>query len=334
MMKNTFLFFLLTFTFCSAFAQDSSSIKAKAFIRQGDYSNAIMVLNRAIGAGNTDISLQKDLAFAYYLSRDYTKALAAARPVTESKDADVQSYQILGMVYKAIEEKKEAEKMYRSGLKKFPESGALYNETGEVVAARGEPGDAIRLWLKGIQVDPNYSGNYYNAAKFYFSSADNVWGLLYGEIFVNLESYSKRTPEIKTLLLEGYKKLFSDADLNKNQDNRNGFVKAFLDVMKNQAEVVNSGVSPDALAALRTRFILEWFDKYASRFPFRLFDYHRQLAKEGMFDAYNQWIFGAASDLPAFQQWSANHGEEYNKFNHFQKNRVFKLPEGQYYQRR
>jgi hypothetical protein len=49
-------------------------------------------------------------------------------------------------------------------------------------------------------VDPNYSSNYYNACKFYYLTVDKVWSLIYGEIFVNLESYSKRTPEVKKIL--------------------------------------------------------------------------------------------------------------------------------------
>src|SRR5690606_28427773 len=121
------------------------------------------------------------------------------------------------------------------------------------------------------------------------------------------------------------------ADLTKNQDDKNPFAKAFLSVMSNHAQVVSSGITPDALSALRTRFLLEWFDKHAARFPFRLFDYHKQLARMGMFDAYNQWIFGAAGNLSQYQQWTVIHAEEYNRFANFQKNRVFKLPELQYY---
>ncbi len=163
-------------------------------------------------------------------------------------------------------------------------------------------------------------------------SADKVWGLLYGEIFVNLESYSKRTPEIKTLLLEGYKKLFTDVNILKDQNNKSDFTKAVLEVMNDNAKTISNGITPDALSALRTRFILEWYEKYPTKFAFRLFEHHRQLAKEGMFDAYNQWIFGAADNLSAFQLWATNHAEEYTKFTNFQKNRVFKIPKGQYYQ--
>ncbi|MBA4166343.1 MAG: hypothetical protein H0X41_02135, partial [Chitinophagaceae bacterium] len=298
-----------------------------------DYTNAVLVLNKAIEKDRDNIELKKDLAFAYYLQRDYTKSMDMLKPLSESAVADVQTFQLLGMNYKAIEERKEAEKLYRVALRKYPESGALYNELGEVLWSGQDFAEALKQWQKGIQTDPNYSGNYYNAAKYYYMSSDKVWGLIYGEIFVNLESYSKRTPEIKDMLLEGYKKLFTESDMMKNQDVKSDFVKAFLATMKNQAQVVNSGVTPESLSALRTRFLLEWFDKNAANFPFRLFDYQQQLAKAGMFDAYNEWIFGAADNLSAFQQWTVTHGEEYNKFNTFQKNRVFKVPAAENYQK-
>ncbi|MEO8584125.1 MAG: tetratricopeptide repeat protein [Flavitalea sp.] len=326
----TFLFLLSICTKVSA--QDDPSKTAKAFIQQGDYNNALVVLNRAIQNDKNNVELRNDLAFTYYLQRDFVKAMATGKELVDGKDGDVQSYQILGMVYKAIENRGEAENLYRSALKKFPESGVLYNEYGELIASGNNQKDAIKLWQKGIQLDANYSGNYYNAAKYYLESTDRVWGLIYGEIFINLESYSKRTPEIKSLLLEGYKKLFAETDMTKNQDVKNDFVRQYLITMKNQSPVVSAGITPDALTALRTRFVLEWFSKPGTPIPFRLFDYQKQLAREGIFDAYNQWIFGAASDLTAFQQWTATHSDEYSRFNTFQKNRVFKLPQGQYYQ--
>jgi hypothetical protein len=51
-----------------------------------------------------------------------------------------------------------------------------------------------------------------------------------------------------------------------------------------------------------------------------------------MYDAYNQWLFGATENLPAFQAWCTAHSDEYSRFVNFQKGRIFKLPEGQYYQ--
>ena len=332
-MKKIFSAFVFITVAFQAMCQDSPGRIAKAYIRQGDYNNAILVLNRAIPNDNENIELKNDLAFAYYMQRDFARAMEVIKPVVDSRDADVQSYQILGMVYKAVDQTREAERMYKTALRKFPESGVLYNDYGELQWDKSEFVSASKLWLRGIQTDQNYPGNYYNAARYFYMTEDKVWGLLYGEIFLNLESYSQRTPEIKRMLIEGYKKLFRDTDVTKNQDNKNEFVKAYLDIVKVHAHVIDAGITPDALSALRTRFILSWYDRQSTNFPFRLFDYHRQLAKAGMFDAYNQWIFGAASDLSTFQQWTTTHSEEYTRFVTFQKGRVYKVPEGQYYQK-
>jgi hypothetical protein len=191
---------------------------------------------------------------------------------------------------------------------------------------------AIKLWEKGIEIDPNYSGNYYNAAQYYFFTQDKVWGLIYGEIFVNLESYSKRTAVMKDLLLEGYKKLFTDANMQKNQETKSPFVVAYLNTIGKLSFTIAQGISAESLTVLRTKFIINWFETYPTNYPFRLFDYQRQLLKDGMFDAYNQWLFGAAENLTVFQAWTTTHSDEYTRFTDFQKGRIFKIPEGQYYQ--
>jgi len=333
MKKRIFLSGFLVAIYLLSFSQDANTLHetAKTYMRQGDFSNAIVVLDNASKKDPRNLEIQKDLAFAYYLQRNYSKALEVSKPLLERKDADEQCYQITGMVYKAMEERKECEKMYKQGFKKFPNSGVLYNEYGEMLWTKQDY-EAIKWWEKGIEVDPNYSSNYYNACKYYYFTTDRVWSLIYGEIFVNLESYSKRTPEIKNILLEGYKKLFTDLKIQKDQKSKViQFVPTYLTAMNDQAATVAPGITAESLTILRSKFVLEWFDKYAGKFPFRLFDYHRQLMKEGLFDAYNQWIFGAAQNLTDFQNWTNAHADEYNRFINFQKNRVFKMPTGQYY---
>jgi tetratricopeptide (TPR) repeat protein len=328
----TGLLLSLSYSVCAQ-QEDVSSLEqtAKAYTRQGDYSNAIVVLTRALKLSPNNLEVLKDLAFTYYLQKNYSSALETAKPLPDRPDADVESYQILGIVYKALEDRKECEKMYKQGIKRFPASGVLYNEYGEMLWTKQDY-DAIKLWEKGIEVDPNYSSNYYNAAKYYFFTYDKVWSLIYGEIFVNLESYSKRTPEIKNILLEGYKKLFQDFSKTKKiKEAKDPFAVAVQSVMTNQSDAVAIGVTAETVGMLRNRFVVEWFNNYAGKFPFRLFEYQKQLLKEGMFDAYNRWIFGAAQDQAAFQGWMTAHADEYNRFIDFQKGRILKLPPGQYY---
>ncbi|HLY68313.1 MAG TPA: tetratricopeptide repeat protein [Puia sp.] len=332
-MKKIIFCFLLSVIslFATAQNENASDETAKTYIRQGDYQNAILVLNQALQKDNQNLEMLKDLAFAYYLQRDFEKSLGIAKPLVSRADADVQSFQILGMVYKAIEEKKDCEKMYRQGLKRFPKSGVLYNEYGEVLGTENG-NEAIKLWEKGIEVDPGYSSNYYNASLYYYAKNEKIWSVIYGEIFINIESYSSRTEHIKDLLTDEYKKIFADEVLMKAQNIKNEFASAFVVELSNHSAAVANGVSPESLTAVRNGFILGWFEKNAQQFPFHLFDYMQQLTKLGMFEAYNQWVFGASQNPDAFHNWVQKHSDDYNKFISFQKNRVFKIPGGQYYQ--
>lgn len=305
---------------------------ARNFMRSGDFDNAIVVLNRALQNDKGNLALQKDLALAYYYKRDYAHALETVRPMMDHPDADVPTFQIAGNVYKAMEEVKDADKMYKKALKKFPNSGPLLSEYGELLWADKDY-NAIKYWERGIKDDPSYAGNYYNAALYYYYTKDKVWSLVYGEIFVNMESLTERAAAMKKLLLEGYKeKLFADANISKDDKNKSEFAKAFLETMNRQSGVANKGLNTDVLTMIRTRFILDWYKTHAAKYPFRLFDYQQQLLREGMFEAYNQWLFGTVESLPVYDNWTKTHSEAYNKFATFQKGRIFKMPTGQYYQ--
>ena len=335
-MKLFFVFlFSLAATYATAQQTDAKTLQetAKNFLKQGDYANAVLVLGRARQQEPDNADVVRDLAFAYYLQEDYNKAEETIKPLAESRDADVQIYQVAGLIYKAKNNSGEADKLYKKGLKKFPSSGVLYNEYGEFLFDQRN-NTAIRQWEKGIEVDPNYSGNYYNAARFYTATADKIWSLIYAEIFVNMESYSRRTIEVKNMLLDNYRKLFTDVDITKSGEGKNEFTQAYLNTLNRQSVVASMGITPESLTMIRTRFVLNWDKTYAQKFPYRLFEYHRQLLKEGLFDAYNQWLFGPVQNLTTYQNWTTTHADVYKEFTDFQRGRVFKLPGGQNYQNR
>jgi Tfp pilus assembly protein PilF len=336
-MKKIFSLLLVLSVSFSVFAQpeDPKTLHetAKTFMRSGDFDNAIIVLTRALQKDKDNLEMQKDLVMSYYLKRDYQNALKGVEALMDRDDVDAVTFQIAGNVYKALEQVKDCEKIYKRALKKFPKSGPLYSEYGELLWSTKDF-SAINQWEKGIEMDPGFSGNYYNAALYYFYAKDKVWSLLYGEIFVNMESLSERGAAMREQLLQAYKeKLFADADLMKGEEkNKSEFAKAFLQGMSKQSSLAGKGINTEVLTMIRTRFILDWYEKNATKFPFRLFDYQQQLIREGMFDAYNQWLFGATENLAAYDNWTKTHAEEYNGFNTFQRSRVFKMPLGQHYQ--
>lgn len=333
-MKSIKSIFLLTiFSLClqNTFGQSAIELQttARTFMQQGDYANAVLVLNRATQLAPQNIEIAKDLAMGYYMQKQNSKALDIIKPLLDREDADDQCYQIAGNIYQQLDLAKDCDKLYRKGIKRFPESGPLYNELGELLLYQKDI-SAIKQWEKGIEVDPNYSKNYFNACKYYFATSDKVWCILYGEIFVNMEPLSTRAPEIKSILLESYKKLFTNTEIAKNSKD-NLFATAFIETMNKQSSVAASGINAESITMIRTRFILDWFQDNAAKFPFRLFDLQKQLLQEGLFDAYNQWIFGSVQNLAVYQNWTITHSTDYNDFSHFQKGRIFKLPAAQYY---
>jgi Tfp pilus assembly protein PilF len=109
---------------------------ARAYTRQGDYTNALVVLNEGLRKDPQNLELSKDIAFNYYLEKEYDKGISIAKGLVDRSDADVTAYQILALLYKAIGQVKECDKLYKAGINRFPQSGVLLNEYGEMLWAK------------------------------------------------------------------------------------------------------------------------------------------------------------------------------------------------------
>lgn len=305
---------------------------AKTMLMQGDFENAIAILESAVKQAPGDLSILKDLSYAYYLKRDFAKAIQVGRPLSERQDADEQVFQILGLSYKAIAAYKDGIKLYKAALKKFPNSTIIYNEYGELLAMDNSPAEAIEQWEKGIQVDPNFSGNYYNACIYYTKTGNWIRMALYGEIFINLESFTERTTEVKKAVLNAWQKIFLPTVISQQlKAGVSSFEKAVLQILEKQTTTAKAGFRADNSTSLRSQFVLEWFKTSATAFPFRLFEQQQYFIREGLFEAYNQWIFGESVNENAYKVWKDTHPKEAEAFSEYQKTRLFKLPAGQYH---
>jgi len=332
-MKKTAFALLLAASLSTANAQqDAGSLKesARASMQKGDFDNALLLLNKAKELQPADADLTKELAYVNYLRRDYAKTIELSKTLADKNQADEQAYQVWGMAYKAIAEYDEGDHMYKRALKVYPNSGVLYSEHGDLLSLKKETGEAIRQWEKGIEVAPSYSGNYYHAAKYYQENGTPLWSWLYGETFINLESLSGRTVEIKTVLLSDFRQLLSPGALTNAAKGSNAFAKAVAETLGKSAGG-SAEVTAASLTTLREKFISEWFAGNATKFPFRLFDHQKQLVSQKMFESYNQWIFGAAINTTDFKEWITAHEAEIKAFQDYERNALFKVPAGQYY---
>ena len=327
-MKTLFTFLVCVFVGFSLNAQSTNDLykTAKSLMNEGDYENATLVFNKLIAEQPNNIKAQKDFAYLCYLKRDFAKSIELSKKFVADSTAEEQDFQLLGMSYKEVALYKDCEKLYAAALLKFPNSGVLYSELANLNILEKKNNEAIKNWEKGIELDPNYATNYYNAALYYSQNKQLFWTIIYGEIFVNLESYTTKTAEIKEAIVDAYKKILYLGDAGAGTKNK--FEKAVLQTLGNSAENLTAAY----LTAIRTKFVLTWFyENKNEKLPFRLFDQQRYLVREGMFDAYNQWLFGVAINPVQYKIWADAHATEAATFKQFQEGRVFKLITGQYY---
>ncbi|MCX6209000.1 MAG: hypothetical protein NTZ59_05725 [Bacteroidetes bacterium] len=327
-MKHFFTFCLLFFILSFAVAQPQQDLynTAKSLMKEGDYENATLVLYKLLLNEPNNIAAQKDYAFANYYKKDYKKSIEIAKQLIKDSTTDDQIYQILGMNYKALGLTKDCNKTYREAIVKFNNAGFFYNEIGELFFAQNQTDSAVKYWEKGIESDPNYATNYYNAAMYYSRYSQPFWAAIYGEVFVNLESYTVKTAEVKQAIIDAYRKILYQSSLSINSKNK--FEKKVIETIGN----TNETLIVNTLTAIRTKFILSWFyEKNNETLPYKLFEHQRFLIQQGMFDAYNQWLFGVVLNPIQYKIWVDAHKVEANAFETLQQNKVFKLTVGEYY---
>jgi tetratricopeptide (TPR) repeat protein len=327
-----FIFILLISVAQGGNAQDANRLHemGKNYMIDGDYSNAESLLNNAYNLDTSNIIFTKDLALCLYFEKDYKRGIKLLIKKIDEGIADDQTFQIAGTIYRANQQLTEAENLYLQAIKKFPSNGAFYNEIGELFSSRKD-NRCIDFWERGIELDPIYTHNYFNACK-YYENLEPIWSIIYGETYVILDPLNQKTSEIKDILLSNYKNYFADLSNERYLKEKNKFMQRVLLSLSKQFDiVVEKGLTTSTLTMIRTKFILDWYNDKTEKYPFKLFDFHLKLLREGLFESYNQWLFGSSENLISFQNWTQLHNQEYNEFMLYFKANPFKPVKNEFY---
>lgn len=315
--------------------------KAVAIMDEGQIEASVTLLKEAMKLDPSDPVYLYEIGYARYLAKEYDEAIDIFKKLSKRDDATPRVYQMLGNIYDYAGKPAKAIDTYEAGIKRFPNAGGLYLERGNMETAKKEYNKAIVYYEAGVKADPAYPSNYYWLAKLFCSSQDEVWGMLYGELFMNLERGSKRTTEIGKLLYYTYKseiKFPTDTSMSvsfskgatiyipmdkKKKADPDALLKALqkqpfgtmiyeVSLMLGMAEakVVN-------LATLnkgRNGFLEVYYQKeFEKKYPNVLFDYQQQLVRDGYFEAYNYWLLGGGEESGQ-AEWIAGHKEKWDAF--------------------
>ncbi|HEX2963606.1 MAG TPA: tetratricopeptide repeat protein [Ignavibacteriales bacterium] len=338
---------LLLFISNAAFSQSdidkqkahSTALKAVKIMDQGDLETAITMLNESCKLDPEKPDYRFELGYAYYLKKDFGKSIETLKQTLTMKDISDQYYQMLGNILDESGKRDSALGIYQKGLEKFPNSGRLYLEMGSM--QKDSLQKALEYYEKGIQADPGFPSNYYRAAKLFCASTERVWGVLYGEIFMNMERGSDRTEEISKLLFDTYSagiKFESDSTIqisfSKNgsatmkDDGSAGRLPFGLGVFEPLIAMSitgEKGISLESLSRIRTNFVKRYFaENYNQNYKNVLYDWHKALIDNGYFDSYNHWLLMAgASD--EFDIWQEANKEKFGEFINWFKSHQLKI---------
>jgi tetratricopeptide (TPR) repeat protein len=313
---------------------------AIALIDSGQIDRAIGLLDSAIALDPKQISYRYEKSYAYLLKEDYRKGLATIEPTLSETGATELFFQLAAAHHGVAGDTASARAVLRRGIERFPSAGALYADLGNLDAAAGEYERAVISYENGIVAQPSYPENYYRAALILMSSSEPIWGIVYGETFMNLERQTERTTQIGELLVRTYRGTISaDGDSTfavrfsdktaTLQVSGSGDPKAMMELMSRpewlyemtamQALSVSDhcrkqGLTLDCLNQFRTEFTRRWFNqKLEEKFPSRLFEWHRLLLDLGYLDEYNYWLLGAGAP-EEFYAWVEANPETFDLF--------------------
>jgi tetratricopeptide (TPR) repeat protein len=143
--------------------------------KEQKYDDAIRLLQEAEKLDPGRLEYAYEIAYAYYAQQQYDKAINQLLPLKTRPDAHARVYQLLGNSYDMNKQGTKAMVVYEEGLKKFPTSGELHLELGNMMAKAENYDRALEYYEKGIKADPLFPSNYYWASKLYCSSTEECF---------------------------------------------------------------------------------------------------------------------------------------------------------------
>ncbi len=335
LLKNTG-FVLLLLLGAAAYGQTNQEkalelgLKAIKQMDNGQVAESVKLLQEAQLLDPTNIAYPYEIAYACYLQHDYKEAVRILSKLEDHKDASDRVFQLLGNSYDGLGKSDKALKIYEKGLKKFPNTGFLYLEMGIVYMNGNSIDKALSYFEQGICADPSFSSNYYWASKLYCKTTEEMWGVLYGEIFMNLERNSKRTAEISKLLYNTYKseiRITSDTTMSVSFS-RNVVIPSSsvaLDGAKLpyslifeptlMLSIVNEReIDINSLDRIRTNFLANYYKQELNKnYPNALFEYMKKVQEAGHMEAYNHWILMKGEENN-FEEWVSLNRGKWNSF--------------------
>jgi len=131
---------------------------AQSSASKGDYNQAINIYNKIVKLNGKSTPALIAIGHCYAMLGDNYKALASyqqALSITPDSQKDDQLWYGIGLLYKKIEDWKNAESSFRNALKLNPSpaiKGEILSNLGTIMVSRGNPKEGARMLMNSILI--------------------------------------------------------------------------------------------------------------------------------------------------------------------------------------
>lgn len=317
------------------------------------YDDAIALLQQARSLDSHNPTYRYEMAAICYRQKKYADVIRLMKSTLRSSKANAEYYRLLGNAYDLGGNSTRAEKIYKRGIKRFKKAGSLYAEMGGMAYRRGNNDAAADWWERGIEKAPNFATNYYWAATLYCHSSEKLWGLLYAELFMNLEPNGERNETISRLLYDTYANALQ-APTDSTPATVSFSEKAQIYLLLNETET--DTVLPfqvlynleaqwamplplrdknlQTLYVFRKNWLARWqTEQHREYQPNLVFDRQQTIETAQHTEAYNYWLLRKGNPIE-FNEWLRQHPYTFKEFiDWFNQNPLQLGPSLQFYRR-
>ena len=336
-MKTSFLRILIIICVvaCSFGAQAQRSVdlindndrvqldEAVNLMDNGKPQDAIKILDKLCDKYKNNYTIEYERLFAYYKAGDFKRIVKEGPKLFKHPEIESQCYQLVGNAQDVLGDPEAAIRTYDEGLKRFPNSGYLYLEKGNIHMMHQRYDEAVECYLHGVEVQPDFASNYYRLALLYAQSTEPLWAIIYAEVVCNLLPGTERGEEMGKLIYDLFQENIKIEGENQMHVTLTKNNNIYIDSDTTDVQVpfplmyeMGTMASPVLIEFMETKKLtvamitdlrkdaLAHIDSVApGYYNLSLLDYHRKLIKSGHWEAYNMWLMSPGAEDET-NQWA------------------------------
>ncbi len=282
-------------------------VKAIEQADNGGADRAAETLEKLCAKYPSEAALRYELGYAQMKDYRYERAAKTFRSLRGVAEMGALPWQMEGNALDLAGRRGDAVRVYRDGLNRFPNSGALIMELGTIRMQEEDYAGAIEMYERGVAADPDYAPNYYRAAWIHFHS-DAPWdGIALAERFMAMELKGERVEEMSQMTFEAYAALIRMAV----KEDRDGTIALTAMELGFTTQKEGGGISLRVVCGVKKALHATRPD--GGGVAASVWDFEERVAKAGHWEAYCRWLLRKGRE-DEFSGWLALHEDLMERF--------------------